>query len=195
MAQAKLNAGQTDKTAQYLNNIELELKQMANTLTNLLSYSRPDNIQTENECISEIIKRSIYMFEPEAHKKNIDIHAVFSPDADIFPLETGLLPGVFNNIIKNAIHATDSGHIKIKTILNDNSIIITIKDTGSGIPEKYINDIFRPFFTTKDKTHGTGLGLAISKEIVEKRGGTISANNHPQEGCVFEIRIPVSENY
>ena len=189
MAQTQLNNGNLEKVSQYLNNIEIGLNQMAVTLSDLLSYSRPDTQESEKICTNELLEHSIILFEQAAAKKNVNIIRHFSNEsANIVP---GLLPGVFNNIIKNAIQATDHGSIYIKTVSYADSVSISIRDTGSGIPDKYLNDIFKPFFTTKKKTEGTGLGLAICKEIIERRGGSISARNHPEGGCEFEIDIPV----
>ena len=194
MAKSQLGVGQIKKATQYLNNIESGLKQMSVTLNDLLSYSKPNNTHTEINTVNQILRESICLFEQSASEKNINIITDFSLETDDYVLISGLLPGVFNNIIKNAIQATDSGQINIKTELLEMTIIVSIRDTGPGIPDKYINDIFRPFFTTKDKSEGTGLGLAISKEIIEKRGGTISAFNLPQGGCIFKICVPVDMN-
>lgn len=68
-------------------------------------------------------------------------------------------------------------------------MLITVKDSGTGIPPEVADDIFKPFFTTHTK--GTGLGLAISKDIVEKHGGRIwFENNRDGAGCTFFVELP-----
>ena len=189
MAKSQLDNGQLEKTAAYLDNIETGLSQMATTLNELLAFSRPVDSNSKKSCLNEILQQSIMMFESAAEDKNLQITTQLSSKT-LF-IVPGLLPGVFNNIIKNAIEATDHGSITIKSELDDEFAIINIRDTGPGIPEQYIYDIFKPFFTTKKESGGTGLGLAISKEIVERSGGAISVFNRPEGGCEFEICIPV----
>jgi len=115
------------------------------------------------------------------------------------------LPGDFNqvilNLVVNAAHAiagaTDGneqckGIIKISTQHNENYAEIRIADTGTGIPEKYREKIFTPFFTTKPVGKGTGQGLAISRSvIVDKHGGTIDFETASGKGTTFIIRLPI----
>jgi two-component system sensor histidine kinase HupT/HoxJ len=70
--------------------------------------------------------------------------------------------------------------------------VITITDTGPGIPPDVLRRIFDPFFTTKPVGEGTGLGLSISYEIVTKHGGEIRAESAPGGGAVFTLRLPVA---
>jgi len=72
-----------------------------------------------------------------------------------------------------------------------NSILISIKDDGYGIPKKIIDKVFDPFFTTKKIGHGTGLGLYISHGIIESHGGTITVKSKPGKETVFNVDIPI----
>ncbi len=69
---------------------------------------------------------------------------------------------------------------------------VEIRDTGSGIPEEHIENIFTPFFTTKNK--GSGLGLSISHQIIQEHGGTINVESRVGEGSSFFINLPVSQD-
>ena len=101
------------------------------------------------------------------------------------------------NIISNAILVVDSGKgkINIKTLYDKarGMVVLECKDNGPGIPKEAINDIFKPFFTTKEAGKGTGLGLYISHEIVRRHNGNIFAQNNSQGGAIFRVELPVTE--
>jgi len=97
------------------------------------------------------------------------------------------MEGVFSNLLNNAVQALDGqGEIDVSVSSDSEFVTIKIRDSGSGIPDEYLDKIFEPMFTTK-KT-GTGLGLVICKSIVEQHGGSISVSNKP---TTFTIKLPI----
>ncbi|MBN2712974.1 MAG: response regulator [Planctomycetes bacterium] len=118
-------------------------------------------------------------------------------EKDLAPLpkiscNLGQLNQVFMNLFVNAAHAIpESGKIAIKSESTDESIIITIADTGTGIAPENLKRIFDPFFTTKPVGKGTGLGLSISHGIIEEHGGTITVESELGKGTTFTITLPV----
>jgi signal transduction histidine kinase len=107
---------------------------------------------------------------------------------------------VFLNVIVNAAHAiedvvkgkNDRGCITVRTRHEGDCVVITIGDTGSGIPQAIADRIFDPFFTTKEVGRGTGQGLAIARSIVvEGHGGSIAFESVVGRGTTFTIRLPV----
>ncbi len=99
---------------------------------------------------------------------------------------------VFLNILANAAQAIRGpGAITINTRLDGTTAVITIRDTGPGIPPEVLGRIFDPFFTTKPVGEGTGLGLSISYEIIAKHRGEIRAESPAEGGTVFTLRLPV----
>jgi len=106
---------------------------------------------------------------------------------------------VFLNLLVNAAHAIadivkdgEKGRIKVRTATDGNMVLITISDTGSGIPEAIRSKIFDPFFTTKEVGRGTGQGLAIARSvIVERHKGTLSFDSEVGKGTTFYIRLPL----
>lgn len=123
---------------------------------------------------------------------NIEIIRGYDPGLPRTLLDPDQIRQVFLNIINNAGDAiTDSGRIMVSTALKENQILVTIKDTGAGMPPGEIKKIFDPFFTTKEVGKGTGLGLSVSLSIVESMGGTISVQSLKGEGSSFTIALPV----
>lgn len=100
---------------------------------------------------------------------------------------------VFMNLLVNAAHAMESrGEIKIITSADNGDVVISISDTGTGIPEKYLSRIFDPFFTTKKVGVGTGLGLHIAYDIINSHGGAIQVESVEGKGTTFTLRVPCS---
>ncbi|WKT58639.1 ATP-binding protein [Candidatus Nitrosotenuis chungbukensis] len=112
---------------------------------------------------------------------------IIKPDKDfVLRCDPSQIEAVLVNLLRNAIDAVENdGIISIKLSEDQNFHIVSIEDTGHGIPEKNLQKIFEPLFTTKQK--GTGLGLAARKNIIEQHGGTIIAENNP---TTFTMKLP-----
>ncbi|MDR7275322.1 two-component system sensor histidine kinase NtrB [Catenuloplanes atrovinosus] len=108
----------------------------------------------------------------------------------------GDLNQVFLNLLVNAAHAMEGrqerGEIRISTRAEDDTVVITFADDGTGIPEEIQGLIFEPFFTTKEVGKGTGQGLALAAAVCAKHGGTIDVASRPGEGAVFTLRLPIA---
>ena len=101
---------------------------------------------------------------------------------------------IFSNLFSNAAQAMNyCGTITVRLEHTTRHILLTIRDTGPGIPDKLREKIFTPFFTTKDVGEGTGLGLSIIHGIIERWGGTIALADHQEDsGAVFHITLPLA---
>ena len=99
---------------------------------------------------------------------------------------------VLMNLLMNARDAMpEGGTVRIETDVDGEVLVLTVSDTGPGIPADVLPRLFTPFFTTKGPK-GTGLGLSVVEAIVRNRGGTVVARNAPEGGAVFEIRLPLT---
>ena len=85
----------------------------------------------------------------------------------------------------------EQGEIRVRTWTEENTVLISVSDTGSGIPPEVINRIFEPFFTTKEVGKGTGLGLSISYDIIKKHGGVMTVASELGSGSTFTVRLPL----
>ena len=100
---------------------------------------------------------------------------------------------VWTNLIYNALQAMDfKGLMEISTRVVENHILVTVKDTGKGIPENVRGRIFEPFFTTKPMGEGSGLGLDIVKKIIDKHNGKIYFETEMLKGTTFFVELPLS---
>jgi two-component system NtrC family sensor kinase len=100
---------------------------------------------------------------------------------------------IFVNLISNAVHAMNGqGELKLSTRVEADMLVVSIGDTGCGIPKSIQARIFDPFFTTKEPGKGTGLGLSIVHRIVTKYGGAITVESQEGHGTIFRIRFPLA---
>jgi signal transduction histidine kinase len=105
---------------------------------------------------------------------------------------------VFNNLIKNSWEAMSQAllqkiHVKGSRDANPNFVLVTVKDTGPGIPKEIQDKIWVSFFTTKGGSGGTGLGLSSVMQIVNQHGGSISLESEVGKGAMFSVRLPVEK--
>ena len=117
----------------------------------------------------------------------------YTPKDIIVNADKGRLSQVIANLLSNAIKFTDKGVITIKTCESDGEVIVSIRDSGSGIDPEIFPKLFSKFITKSDR--GTGLGLFISKSIIESHGGKIWAeNNRFEPGATFYFSLPAVDN-
>lgn len=155
----------------------------------LRGFSRMDEGNCKLSDINECLKSTLNIVRNELkYKATVNNDYGDIPQINCYPQQ---LKQVFTNLLVNASHAIETkGEIGIKTWFKDNSVFISISDTGCGIRKENISKIFEPFFTTKEEGKGTGLGLSISREIIQKHGGEITVESTPGEGTTFTIMLP-----
>lgn len=159
-------------------------------IKSLKSFSRLDQAEFQEANINEGIK-SVLVLTNNLLKRRITVHEEYGdiPPVKCFP---GQLNQVVMNIIVNASQAIEGeGEIFIRTYQKEKYICISIKDTGTGIKEEDILEIFDPGFTTKGVGVGLGLGLYISYNIIENHDGEISVVSELGKGAEFIIKIPI----
>ncbi len=160
---------------------------------NLLDFARKREPVLQKVQINRLIEDMTRLVEKEAKNKNIAIHRQYAPDLPAITSDPPLLRQVILNLLNNATQAIgQDGQITISThLLTPREIVITIQDSGPGIPPDILPKIFDPFFTTKPQGQGTGLGLAICHGIIQKLAGRITASSQPGQGAIFTITLPL----
>jgi len=166
-------------------------------LKGLLNYARPAKLNYSTFDLHKLLDNAVKSVS--LARKNSTQHTVeFINHYPTEPLDieadSAQLQQVFLNILLNAIEEMiEGGEIEISThLINEEKIQIAISDTGPGIQENRLNDIFLPFNTRKSK--GTGLGLAICKRIAEDHNGSIEANNNDSVGATFTVILPLKQS-
>lgn len=159
---------------------------------NLKNFSRVDKTEAVYADINECMETTINIVWNELkYKATVKKEYGKLPLLKCFPQQ---LNQVFMNLLVNASHAIEKqGVITIKTWEQDNSIFVSVSDTGCGIQKENLQKIFEPFFTTKEPGKGTGLGLSITYDIVKKHRGEITVQSEVNKGTTFTISIPALE--
>ncbi len=190
-------ASLTSSEKDILQKVVHEIKRIESLIRDILDFAKPPRPQFSSVDINKLIEHSLTFSIQSlsfAHNSSKQIHVMKDFDAHLpeimaDPLQ---LNQIFINLFINAADAmTGGGTLSIRTMYDTlkESVHINISDTGGGIEDEMLEQIFQPFFTTKPK--GTGLGLAISKRLIEQQGGMISVKNNPDGGATFMIEMPV----
>ncbi len=171
--------------------IGTEVKRTNQLVTRFLAFAGPAKLDLATDDINDTIRLAIDHFKesPPGDSAAATIEQSLDAIAE-FAHDKTLMESVFLNLLLNARDAMPSGGIiSVSTRQDGEHAVIEVRDSGSGIPEDKMQDIFNPFFTTK--ASGVGLGLAMVAKIVDSHGGTVSIENRPNsQGAHFRIRIP-----
>lgn len=181
----------SDNYIKLLENMKQEIYRVNNLITEYLEYTRPLKLNKKLASIIEIIEDVVSLVEATGSKYGINIYKDYEVDFTL-NLDVDLIKSCFLNIITNALYAmkdSDMKNLFIKTELSEDNLLIKISDTGSGVPEEYIDKIFEPFFSTKKG--GLGLGLPLSKRVIEEHGGKIEFSSRQGNGSEVKIYIPI----
>lgn len=157
----------------------------------LLGFARRMEMVYEEIDLNSTLDETVYFLEREARFRDIDIIKEYQDSLPRIFSDSAQLQQVFLNMLNNAIDAIDkNGKILISTKSLNGSILVSIADTGAGIPGENLEKIFDPFYTTKPVSKGTGLGLSISYGIIKNLGGQIKVESEVGKGTTFHIILP-----
>jgi signal transduction histidine kinase len=176
-----------------------EVDRISSLVTELLDFARTSDPKLEMENINIILDGMILLVSTEANKKQINVIKTYDSNLPSVQIDREQMKQVFLNILLNAIEATpEKGKIIVGTRAflkpgGEPYVQIEFTDTGSGIPQDQVEEIFNPFFTTK--TTGSGLGLSISNQIVQDHKGYIDVESQVGKGSSFFINLPVNQEH
>ena len=185
--------------SQFLKIASGEVDRISSLVTELLDFARPSDPKLELENINTILDGMILLVSTETKKKQINVIKGYASDLPPIQIDREQIKQVFLNVLINAIQAiSENGKIAVKTRSfikpgGEPYIQIEFTDTGCGIPEEYLEDIFNPFFTTKSA--GSGLGLSISHQIVQDHRGYIDVESQLNKGSSFFVNLPVNQEH
>jgi PAS domain S-box-containing protein len=166
-----------------------EIDRVNNIVEEFMVLAKPKAVELEEKNIIPIVQNVVSMLNFEARKRDVKLE--FHADQDIVQIECdeNRLKQVFLNFIKNGIEAMpDGGDLRVKTEIQDGDVLISIQDTGVGIPPDTLKKIGEPFYTTKK--NGNGLGLMVSFKIIESHNGKVYIESEQNKGTTFKILLP-----
>jgi PAS domain S-box-containing protein len=150
--------------------------------------------QRELVDVNELIREMIVLLRSEANRHSISIRTELAEDIPKVMADRVQLQQVFMNLMLNGIDAmkemTGGAELTVKSEARDAQLLISVSDTGVGLPPEQAEQIFRAFFTTKD--NGTGMGLPISRSIIESHGGRLWAAGASGRGATFQFTLPAT---
>lgn len=178
-----------------LEKVQRQTDRATNIVGNLLNFSRvgtsTDFVDVD---VNKTLDDTLQLLDPQLRKSNVEIVKNYDSAPPKITGDAGKLQQVFTNLILNARDAMyEGGKITLTTNTTEESVLITVEDTGIGIEADNLNKIFDPFFTTKGVGDGTGLGLAVTYGIVQEHSGTIQPTSELGKGTTFKLEFPVAE--
>jgi signal transduction histidine kinase len=184
----------SDNHAEYARFVELmqgEVKRLNGIVEEFLSLARPISLKPDQVRVGELLQEVTALVQADADARRVRLGLVVPPDLPAVRLDRDSVKRVFLNLILNGLEAMPSGGtLTISASALRGSLILTVEDTGDGIPADLLPRIFEPYVTTKAK--GMGLGLPIARRIVEAHGGRIRVESRQGSGSCFTITLPVA---
>lgn len=167
-----------------------EATRMKGIVNRLLDYARPNNSGFQPIDLGQIIQDIVRLTAKKANHANIQMQLHLDTYQTIMGNKDQITQVILNLVINAMDAIQENGEIRIQLTQVDKTIDLNIHDNGEGIPQEIIDNIFEPFFSSKEE--GSGLGLAITHSIIDGHGGTISVESQPGAGTTFLLRFPLS---
>jgi two-component system NtrC family sensor kinase len=160
----------------------------------LMLFARQTPPKKTQVNLNQIVKDGLYFLESRCAKEGIKVICQLAPKLPDIIVDQAQITQVLVNIVVNAIQAMpNGGHLTVQTMTSDTFVSLIVEDTGTGIEENIMRQIFQPFFTTKDVGMGTGLGLSVVYGIVTSHGGSIDVESKVGQGTKIKIQLPCAE--
>lgn len=186
----RMDAATREKLQSRLELIHGELHRLENIVKRFLRLSGPSQLSLEPLELSRVVDHVCDLLRPEAAERGIEISAQLDPLPRPLMADSPQLTQALMNLIINALQAVDrNGRVEVRARLLENHVVLSVSDTGPGIPSGGHVSIFEPYYTTKPG--GTGLGLWIVQQIAMAHQGVVHAANNPAGGAVFTLRLPL----
>jgi signal transduction histidine kinase len=169
-----------------LHEIENNVDYINKIVADLQDFARPIKPMAQETDLEAVIENLLLKNDAP---KNIKVSSSVENDSKKIVADADLLKRILGNLVANAVQAMpEGGKLSVHAYLDGGDNVITVKDTGVGIPEEAKDKLFTPLFTTKSK--GQGLGLAVVKRLIESLGGTVTFESQEGKGTTFIVRLP-----
>lgn len=181
----------------YLDKIDHEIERIAQFIRLMLDLHKPNKPSNHHFQVDECIQEVIALMKLEAQKRNVEIAGETKGAAVMVDFPENHLRQILYNLIQNAIDASPQDSlVYVTAAVNQQQLIIIVKDQGSGIPDEVRPHIFETYFTTKSGSTpgGIGLGLPVCKNLVEARQGSIECDSKLGQGTTFRVTLPLDSS-
>jgi two-component system NtrC family sensor kinase len=186
-----------DQREELLDDLRFALKELQRAgaiVRSLLGLSRQTQTYLEPVQLNLVLEDALRVLHNQYKHLDVEIVKRYSEDLPEIGGNFANLGQVFINTVKNALQSLPGGkgRIELETVYleDQDAVRVDCRDSGQGIPEDHLKDIFKPFFTTKEVGQGTGLGLYICHEIVQRHGGCITAQSVAGRGTTITVTLP-----
>ena len=191
----------TDELRTMAKEIGSNVDRASKVIKHMRDFARQSDITRTRLNINEPIKDIFKVMGQQLRVHQIEIELDLDPHLSLIMADHNRLEQVFINLVTNAMHAMDDKGLrlgdkkwqrllKIQSFPADGQVVVTVSDTGEGIPKEMIDNIFEPFFTTRKAGRGTGLGMSISYRIISDYEGTIEVESEVDRGTTFTLKFP-----
>lgn len=183
---------------EHLRVIHEQAERAGRIVRNLLTFARKEAPGEAEVDLNDIVERTALLVAYELHLRGIELIETRSPGELLVRGNRDELQQVLLNLVNNAVHAVRDlpagapRRVALLTGTEGNQAVVRVRDSGAGVPEQLVPQLFTPFFTTKEPGKGTGLGLSLSYRIVESHGGRIWYQPAPGGGAEFLTSIPLA---
>jgi signal transduction histidine kinase len=180
------------KSATCFEIIHGELHRLENIVKHFLSLAGPSSLDLQPVKAAKIVGHVCDLLRPEAAARDIEIVIKLPESLPPVAADASQLTQALVNLVINSIQAVErKGHVEVTAGVGETTgaLVITVRDSGPGIPVDKLSAIFEPFFTTK--ADGSGLGLWIVQQIITAHGGVVEASNAAGGGAVFAVHLPL----
>ncbi len=167
-----------------------EVRRLEIVLRSVMNFARPLEPHKRPANLNSVLSEACALYRRMMSSRKIKLRKKLARDLPEMRFDPALIKQAFLNIIKNAIESMpDGGELTAKTEVCWDHVVVSLTDTGSGMPPELVKEIFNPFFTTK--AEGMGIGLAMTKKVIEDHGGEIMIQSVPGVGTSFHICLPI----
>lgn len=173
-----------------IHRLQSECERLVDVSNDFLRFARLQDLNLTSCDLSLVLGELIDFFGPMARNDHIKINCYLPADLPSVPLDSEIFKQAILNLLLNAKQAMPrGGEITIQAARLENTLLLSLIDTGNGIKPESIEKIFKPFYSTNQG--GTGLGLPTTRKIIEGHGGTIDVQSELGKGTKFSIRLPM----
>ncbi len=182
----------SDAEMDIINKIADGIGRLTETTEQILSFARPISMNLTRLNLNQVVSDTAQLLDPQSAANSITVKLELAEPAPAGLLDEASIHAALMNLMLNAIQAMPAGGtLTVTTQMREDTLLVTIRDTGKGMNAEQIENVFEPFYTTR--AQGLGLGMPYAKKIIEQHQGTIHVESREGEGTNIEIELPAGE--